>query len=228
MVALLVFLGAGCDGKETPRGSLTLNAPSPTPTAVAQIQITPAEGSLPIRDENDTIALLSTAAAFIGGLAGLAAVGLVWRQLGMLREQLGQASDEQRMQYLPYIRVDIGATNAGLREPDFQPPEPVFEAETMALNLATGENPVSISAWFSNHQSHPLGHAYAVRAYFLIELQPPDQEGEAVIEGGYIESRIAYLQHNRPVRITLCHLDREQVARVSLKWLSYFDFQNRR
>jgi hypothetical protein len=83
-------------------------------------------------------------------------------------QSLNQTAAQQRIEAGPYVRVDIGSLDLPLT--DFSPPDHHYRGEDQVLEFDRADiQSITLSAWFRNLQSHPLGTAYGVRAAFIVE-----------------------------------------------------------
>jgi hypothetical protein len=129
---------------------------------------------------------------------------------------LKQSGRQQRIEAGPYVRVDIGSATEVMS--DYEKPVPIYHDGRQATNLASSENSdsITISAWFRNYQTHPLGMALGVTAVFLVEVG----ELEPVVN----DVRIAYLEVGKPVLVDIVQFDRAYDATVQLLSLTFQDF----
>jgi hypothetical protein len=147
----------------------------------------------------------------------LVTFGGLWFVISSLR----QAAQQQRVEAGPYVRVDLGS--ADLHMPDFHAPPVYYTDQTQALHLereGSDENLVTLSAWFRNYQTHPLGMAFGVVAQILVERIGFDP----VIS----EVRIPYLERDKAVLIHVARVNHASTPRITLLSLSFLDFYDRR
>ncbi len=174
------------------------------------------------RDWLDKIGLLGTFASVIA--------------LFFIQKQISQGSSTSRIEFLPYVRIDVGPDDVSLDQssfkpgrptpPDYQdePVEPYYEDKKQAIDLTDGDsnNGVVFSAWFRNYQQHSLGQAYSLSAFFAVELEDSPNDSEVPFVG----VEIGYLEHGKPVKVNLCALPAGQAATIFLYELQYADVQN--
>ena len=134
---------------------------------------------------------------------------------------LKQTGKQQRIEAGPYVRVDIGSLDADML--DFHRPEVRYRDSMQATSFAqanSGSDVITISAWFRNYQTHPLGMALGISAVFLIET--------LVAQPLIHEVRIAYLEQDKAVLVDIARIDRAQDITVRLLSLSFLDFYDQR
>ena len=170
-------------------------------------------------DDNGTPAMLdhvqawSTLAAAVFAVSGLG--GVIWT--------LRRGRRQQRVQSGPYVRVDVGPTTAATS--DFEAPKnPHFVSSDDVVDLAPDlddDQKVSLSAWLTNYQPHPLGTAFRVAAFFVIEVRP---HASLVPVYQYSIVRVAYVEHKKPVKIELFRVPGNSTAVLWLSRLAFSDF----
>ena len=136
--------------------------------------------------------------------------------------QVRQNAERQRKETGPYVRVDIGPTVGNTATPFIKPEAYIVLARDHIDVAGGGSRPphVSISAWFRNYQSHPLGMCFTVRAEF--HYSALTHSGFPVIGSGTWD--IAYLEYDKPVQIELFRLPKNWSILVELYSLRYQDF----
>ncbi|HEX5369940.1 MAG TPA: hypothetical protein VFY10_11045 [Dehalococcoidia bacterium] len=160
------------------------------------------------RDALDYASILIQVAMFIVTGGGLLYVA----------RALSQGGKQQRLESGPYVRVDIGTTEAGA---DFAPPETYFHRKDVYSDVLTNDGEVvMLTAWFRNYQEHPLGMALGVAAVFLIEVEGRDP----VLNDVYI----AYVERDKPVAVDIVRVSRSSRVTVTLLSVSYVDFYDSR
>src|SRR4051812_43953217 len=83
---------------------------------------------------------------------------------------LRQSVDQQRVGSGPFVRVDVGSTDEDMG--DFKPPAVHYHSVNQAVEVGTQDESsrrTTLTAWFRNYQTHPLGMALGVTAVFLVE-----------------------------------------------------------
>ena len=136
--------------------------------------------------------------------------------------QVRQNTVRQRKETGPYVRVDIGPTVEDTTTPFTRPGAYIVLARDY-IDVADDDKAaakVSISAWFSNYQTHPLGMCFSLSAEFTYEAQAPS--GETTVGLGRWE--IAYLEHGKPVQLELVRVPKDWSISVDLSALRYQDF----
>ncbi len=160
----------------------------------------------------DHVQAWSTVAATIVAGVGLLAVYLA------LRKDERQA----RIGAGPYVRVDVFPVE--VLSGDFAAPKPYYETESSLVDLAEGladDRTSTFAASFRNYQSNPLGTAFRVAAFFVLEIR---REGSNETEYRYSIVAIPYVEHEKPVTLHLFRIPQDCSATVWLSRLAFSDF----
>ena len=161
----------------------------------------------------DHVQAWSTLAAAVFAVSGLG--GVIWT--------LRRGRRQQRVQSGPYVRVDIGPTIGATS--DFEAPkDPHYVSSDYVVDLApdlADDQKVSLSAWLTNYQPHPLGMAFRVLAFFIIEVRP---RGSFVPVYRYSIVRTAYVERKKSVKIELFKVPGDSTAVLWLSRLAFSDF----
>jgi hypothetical protein len=138
---------------------------------------------------------------------------------------LREGSREQRIQWQPYIRIDL--TPLGGTTVDFKPPDPYFHKTDEARDLApdSTEEKVGFTAWVRNYQSNPLGVALAVQAFIVVAAAAADV---TVTELEYFDLRVPYAEYGKPVAVDLFYFPATWRATATVSLVSYYDLYDRR
>jgi hypothetical protein len=159
----------------------------------------------------ETIDYVTALLSFLSLLATGAGLGFVVRSLN-------QASEQQRVEAGPYVRVDLGSVD--LEMPDFQRPQHHYRSHEQVLDLRSGEGrSIVLSAWFRNLQTHNLGTAFGVRATFVVEGDD--------FEPAVRQVEIPYLEAGKPVLVDILRCQTSQNPGVILSELRFYDFYDR-
>ena len=147
-------------------------------------------------DWNVVIAL-ATAGAAMAAIGALTAVSF-----GV--EQLRATKRTERLALAPYLRVDVGLIQAGLRpgpaslQRGFTPPPSphVFDAEDFGPNIyvdaiealrpRAGEPTLDIGLWVTNKQTAPLGNAFQISIGLYVASET--DIAEVVVRLAYVEA----------------------------------------
>ena len=128
----------------------------------------PEKADVPVK--GSTILLEHVQAWAMVGTGVVAAIGLAGVYLSVR-----EGRKQQRIQSGPFIRVDIGPTSDTIS--NFETPAAHFInrefVQDIALDTAADQaddQKVSVSAWATNYQTHPLGLAYGVSLRFIYEI----------------------------------------------------------
>lgn len=160
----------------------------------------------------DHLQAWSTLAAAAVALVGLTGIFFTLRR----------GRKQQRIGFGPYIRVDVGPTSG--RTEDFRAPYPQYVSDQQVDDLAPDLNDqekVTLAAWLTNYQPHPLGTAFRVLAFFALEIRVPES---LLPQYRYAIVTVAYVEHGKPVKIELFRVPREWRAVLWLARLAFSDF----
>ena len=149
--------------------------------------------------------------------AAVAAAGLTGVLLNVRAARL-----QQRIQSGPYVRIDISPTS--LEVGGFKPPKPHHVLSDSAIDLSPGaaeDQKVTISAWATNYQTHPLGFALRVAFLVVVETPGPGEPAELGVT-------IPYLEQDKPIQVDLVKISRNEEVTVRLLFLSYYDLYDRK
>jgi len=164
---------------------------------------------------------VATIGAAIAAIVGLA---LIWSQLWLQTRIRRDELDYQRMQLLPYVRVDVLPGDPMLAR-GLKAEAAYFHDRTRLLDLSAGAlSTRTIVALFRNYQPHPLGFASLVSAGFLIEASPPDLQ---VSNLEFTVVDIPYLEAGKPVAVDLCRFDARMSVTVTCTDVRYVDLLGR-
>lgn len=122
----------------------------------------------------------------------------------------------------PYVRVDVFP--AEVLSGDFPAPKPHYETDSSLVNLAEGladDLTATFAACFRNYQSNPLGTAFRVAAFFVLEIR---RESSSETEYRYSIVTIPYVENEKPVTLHLFRIPRSCSATVWLSRLAFSDF----
>lgn len=209
---------------------LVISAPEPTATSMprVQVELRPTSSEVHVAQGRYWLDYFG-----VGGIiASVSALFFIYRKIQ-------QTSANARVEFLPYVRIDIGPDDKALDQSQFAPTtetppnyvederKPYYEDEAQAIDLRDGSRDgdfVQFSAWFRNYQQHSLGQAYSLSAFFVIDTEGGPL-GEQV---AFADVDIAYLEHGKPVKVRLCTLPKGRPAVISLYELRYRDVQNHR
>lgn len=139
--------------------------------------------------------------------------------------------DEQRVQWQPYLRVDVAPTTG--KHEDFTPPPAYHSNPDLVNDLQddlSWEKKVSFSAWVRNYQTNPLGTALAVSIFAIIEYEEPPgpDEDEPTLGAQYNRVRTPYCEVNKPVSIELFRIPRDWQATVWIVNTTFYDIRDNR
>jgi hypothetical protein len=160
---------------------------------------------------------LSTALALPTAIVGLVAV---WRQLRLQTSVRRDELESRRLEFLPYVRVDLVPSSLGLAS-DIRLAQPYFIDSGQVLELIDGtlSDRRTISAYFRNYQPHPLGMAAIPRATFLVEFVSED--GTDDFE--YVDVQLPYLETGKPVLVNVCSFPVPWLVTVTCIGVRYVD-----
>lgn len=160
---------------------------------------------------------LSTALALPTAIVGLLAV---WRQLRLQTSVRRDELESRRLEFLPYVRVDLVPSNLGLAS-DIRLSQPYFVDAGQVLELAdrTLAERRTISAYFRNYQPHPLGIAAIPRATLLVEFVGEDGSEDFV----YVDVQLPYLEVEKPVLVNVCSFPVSWSVTVTCIGVRYVD-----
>lgn len=152
----------------------------------------------------------------------IAAIGLfgVWLTFS-------SSAREQRVQWGPYVRVDIGPPDG---TGDFASPAPHYRDAKGCIDLApdaSTDRKVTVSTWLRNYQAHPLGFALAASAFFILEVRK-DSTGLPRSDVQYHKARLPYLEHSKAVQLDLFTFPQDWEVFVWLGTLEFHDIYQRR
>ncbi len=160
---------------------------------------------------------LATALALPTGLIGL---GVVWYQLRLQNRVRRDELEARRLEFLPYVRVDLVPSNLKLAG-DIRLTDPYFVDSGQVLELVDGKTSDrrTISAYFQNYQLHPLGIAAVPRATFLVEFTRDDE-----VDGfEYVDVQLPYLEAGKPVLVDVCSFPAAWQVTSTCVGVSYVD-----
>lgn len=160
---------------------------------------------------------LSTALALPTAIVGLAAV---WTQLRLQTSVRRDELESRRLEFLPYVRVDLVPSSLVLAA-DIRLAPPYFTDSGQVLELADGApgERRSISAYFRNYQPHPLGIAAIPRATFLVESVNEDGTNDFA----YVDVQLPYLETGKPVLVNVCSFPLQWWVTVTCIGVRYVD-----
>lgn len=152
----------------------------------------------------------------------LAAAVIAFLGLGGVIFALQRSRRQQRIEVGPYIRVDVGPTS-GVTS-DFEAPKPYFVGDAEVSDLAPhvgNDQKVILAAWLTNYQPNPLGIAFRVASFFILEARVPGAQAPIY---RYVIVRVAYVEHGKPVKIELFKIPADWTATLWLNKLAFSDF----
>lgn len=160
--------------------------------------------------DRDSFDYLQLAVQVTGVLVALLGLGGVVLSLRSNRAQ-------QRIQTVPYVRVDIGPTGGIEDQRDIG--ALYYEDSSQRVDLSGGQDQsVEISAWFRNYQQSDLGFALGVRASFLIHGDTPHQT----------DVEIPYLEKGKTVRLGMAIIPAVGDVSAMLISLSFYDIYDQK
>lgn len=218
-LALILSTGVAAGWMACGGGEEAQTRATETPAATVQAETPTAGAASPTKAGGDGspvwldhVQAWSTLAAGVVASCGL--FGVIWT--------LRRGRRQQRIQSGPYIRVDVGPTSDTTS--DFQAPEPYFASETDVVDLAPDlddQQKVGLSAWLANYQPHPLGTAFRVAAFFMIEIQVPGTQQPVY---RFFMAGVAYIEREKPIKVELFKISRDWTVTLWLSRLSFSDF----
>lgn len=153
-----------------------------------------------------TVALASI--AFFGIFGTLAMVYVTGRQ----------ARKRQQLEVGGYIRVDIGPTQG---TDDYKPPPDdliVFiERSQLTILGNASEHALTISVWYRNLQTHPLGVAFGVHAKIAADIIEPSGRKHEVS----LTHEIPYVEPGKSVRLDFVRFPPEWEAEAEIEAIKY-------
>lgn len=194
-----------------PQRDASAQSPTPVPAYVVGPSNAPA---VTWRDYVQTVATVLGVVIATGGLGGVL-------------YSLYQARRDQRTQSGPYLRIDVALRDG---TEDFKPPKAHFANSLKVVDLApdiSESKKLTLSAWIRNYQSHPLGFALAISAFFVLETRRLGTEVDDA-EAEYFLLEVPYVEYEKPVRVDLFKIPKDVSAFLWLASVSFYDFYDRR
>ena len=104
--------------------------------------------------------------------------------------------NRQRTDIEGYVRVDVGPP-AGTS--DYHPPTDILHVESASLELVgdPSDDDPTISVWYRNLQTHPLGVALGIISRIVIQLDDPNDNYHEIVQ----THEVAYLEPGGVVRV---------------------------
>lgn len=127
-----------------------------------------------------------------------------------------QARNRQRTETEGYVRVDIGPPQGTL---DYTPTQEIAYIEDGRLEVLgeAADDAPTISVWYRNLQTHPLGVALGVVGRIIFEIV--DSAGEVqIIEQEHL---VAYLEPRKCVRIDALRFPKDWVVASRIEAVQY-------
>ncbi len=129
------------------------------------------------------------------------------------------ARNRQRIEVEGYVRVDVGPPNGTA---DYKPPSDLVHIESANLAILGGasERDPTISIWYRNLQTHPLGIAFGVISKIVIELIDTDENYQQLVQ----THEIAYIEPGKSVRVDAVRFPEQWDCSCIIEAIQYRNF----
>lgn len=164
----------------------------------------------------------ATVADFLAGWAAVALAGIAllgfFATIGTIFFTSRETRKRLRIEVEGYVRVDIGPPEGTA---DYRAPEEIAHIDGSGMITLRGETErvVTISVWYRNLQTHPLGIAIGI--FSDISGEVTNTEGKVT----KIDKRhtIAYLEPKTCVRFDVVRFPSEWKAKLEVKAIKYYN-----